>query len=155
MLLWSVSAILIRSNRIFVNHCKKFQVLFPENKLKPKHNFLLHYPMHILNFDPPIRYRCFRFEAKHPLFKKFLGTVKKFWNPINISKNLPISELLSTIRSRLFEIKILILWFRTNHFYWCHCSCMLHNIKKNVCNTTVIIPSCTKQRLVGKLTIFS
>lgn len=55
--------------------------MFPANRLKPKHHFLLHYPRHILNFGPPIRYWCFRFEAKHRFFKEVARYSKQFRNP--------------------------------------------------------------------------
>lgn len=64
-----------------VDHFKKFKLLFPANRLKPKHHFLLHYPRHILNFGPPIRYWCFRFEAKHRFFKEVARYSKQFRNP--------------------------------------------------------------------------
>lgn len=62
-------------------HLKTFKDLFPSNPLKPKHHFLIHYPVHILNFGPPIRYWCFRFEAKHRFFKEVARYTKQFKNP--------------------------------------------------------------------------
>lgn len=64
-----------------VIHLENFKKLFPSNLLKPKHHFLLHYPLHILNYGPPIRYWCFRFEAKHRFFKEVARYCKQFRNP--------------------------------------------------------------------------
>lgn len=63
-----------------VDHMRLFTELFPENKIKPKHHLLLHYPRHILNYGPPIRYYCMRFEAKHSYFKQVTHHTKQFKN---------------------------------------------------------------------------
>lgn len=62
-------------------HLENLKKLFPSNALKPKHHFLLHYPHHILNYGPPIRYWCFRFEGKHRFFKEVSRHSKQFKNP--------------------------------------------------------------------------
>ena len=64
-----------------VDHLNRFKELFPTKNIKPKQHFILHYPQHILNFGPLIRYYCFRFEAKHSYFKQVVRHVKQFRNP--------------------------------------------------------------------------
>lgn len=59
-------------------HVRHFSQLFPEKSVKPKHHFALHYPVHILNYGPPVSYYCFRFEAKHSYFKKVIQHSKQF-----------------------------------------------------------------------------
>lgn len=62
------------------DHLYKFKSLFSEFPLKPKHHYLLHYPQHILNFDPLINYWCFRFEAKHKVLKDIAFHANQFKN---------------------------------------------------------------------------
>lgn len=49
-------------------HRNRFQVLFPERKLLPKHHFLEHYAAMIRLFGPPVLFWTIRFEAKHSFF---------------------------------------------------------------------------------------
>ncbi|XP_076061632.1 uncharacterized protein LOC143037380 [Oratosquilla oratoria] len=44
--------------------------IFPNINLRPKHNFLCHYPELIVRFGPLIRLWTMRFESKHSYFKK-------------------------------------------------------------------------------------
>lgn len=62
------------------NHLHEFKKLFPHCLLKPKHHYVMHYPQHILNFGPPITYWCFRFEAKHKLFKDIAHCANQYKN---------------------------------------------------------------------------
>lgn len=64
-----------------VDHLERFKELFPDKNIKPKQHFILHYPQHILNFGPPIRYSCFRLEGKHSYFKQIIRHTKQFKNP--------------------------------------------------------------------------
>lgn len=63
------------------DHLEMFLDVFPCNTLKPKHHYLVHYPRHILNFGPLIRYWCFRFESKHSVLKEIIRHAKQFKNP--------------------------------------------------------------------------
>ena len=63
------------------DHLRRFKELFPDKNIKPKQHFILHYPQHIMNFGPPIRYYCFRFEGKHSYFKQIIRHTNQFRNP--------------------------------------------------------------------------
>lgn len=79
-----------------VDHMRLFSELFSENNIKPKHHLLLHYPHHILNYGPPIRYHCFRFEAKHSYFKQVIHHTKQFKNPAKtLAQNHQLLQCLS------------------------------------------------------------
>lgn len=47
----------------------RFQEVFPNERLIPKHHFLEHYPTLIKAFGPVIAFWTMRFEAKHSQFK--------------------------------------------------------------------------------------
>lgn len=51
-------------------HRKRYQELFPNVKLLPKHHFLEHYPGMIKSFGPLVSVWTMRFEAKHRFFKQ-------------------------------------------------------------------------------------
>lgn len=52
--------------------------LFPDNRMKPKHHFLKHYPLLILIFGPLIRTWTIKFESKHSYFKKCVRYLHNF-----------------------------------------------------------------------------
>jgi hypothetical protein len=54
--------------------------LFPDTKLRPKHHFLLHYPVLTLKFGPLLRVWTMRFEAKHSYFKRCVRSCQNFSN---------------------------------------------------------------------------
>lgn len=54
--------------------------LFPSEKLKPKHHYLLHYPSLILKLGPLIRLWTMRFESKHSYFKRCVRRTQNFKN---------------------------------------------------------------------------
>lgn len=56
------------------------QSLFPNEKLKPKHHFLRHYPRLILQFGPLIHLWTLRFESKHCYFKRCIRSAQCFKN---------------------------------------------------------------------------
>ena len=56
--------------------------LFPDEKLKPKHHFLLHYPYLILNFGPLSKVWTLRFESKHSFFKRCTRSSQNYRNPL-------------------------------------------------------------------------
>lgn len=49
-------------------HGKRYQELFPNVKLLPKHHYLEHYPKLIQLFGPLVGFWTMRFEAKHSFF---------------------------------------------------------------------------------------
>jgi hypothetical protein len=55
-------------------------VLFPDDNLRPKHHYLLHYPHLILQFGPLIRLWTMRFESKHKYFKQCIKKLQNFKN---------------------------------------------------------------------------
>lgn len=67
--------------------------LFPNEPLKPKHHYLLHYPEMITHFGPLIHLWTLRFESKHTFFQR---CARKLHNFKNICKT--VAE-----RSRLFQ----------------------------------------------------
>lgn len=69
------------------NYLKKYLELYPDDKLKPKQHFLIHYPRAILNFGPPKFYWMMRFEAKHSYFKR---TDQALHNHCNQLKSLAV-----------------------------------------------------------------
>uniref|UniRef100_A0A8C6LRA2 Uncharacterized protein n=1 Tax=Nothobranchius furzeri TaxID=105023 RepID=A0A8C6LRA2_NOTFU len=59
--------------------------MFPDQSLKPKHHYVLHYPSLILKFGPLIRLWTLRFESKHSYFKE---CARKMHNFLHLSKTL-------------------------------------------------------------------
>lgn len=53
---------------------------FPSEKLKPKHHYLLHYPLLNMRFGPLIRLWTMRFESKHSYFKQCVRRTQNFKN---------------------------------------------------------------------------
>ncbi|KAL7297519.1 hypothetical protein TKK_0009880 [Trichogramma kaykai] len=66
-------------------HIEKFQKLFPQEILRNKFMHMRHYSMCIKKNGPLRHLSCFKYEAKHSLFKKY-GTLCS--NYINISKTM-------------------------------------------------------------------
>lgn len=52
--------------------------LFPDYRFKPKHHFLKHYPLLILQYGPLIRTWTMRFESKHSYFKNCVRHLQNF-----------------------------------------------------------------------------
>ena len=61
-------------------HRKLLLIVFPGQKLKPKHHFLEHYAHLIRCFGPLVDFWTLRFEAKHSFFKKLVRDVNNFKN---------------------------------------------------------------------------
>ena len=57
-------------NVMVVDYLETRQRLFPAQKLRPKHHYLIHYPALILKLGPLIRLWTMRFESKHSYFKR-------------------------------------------------------------------------------------
>ena len=54
--------------------------VFPDNKLKPKHHYLSHYPSLTMQFGPLMKSWTMRFESKHSYFKSCIRSAKNFKN---------------------------------------------------------------------------
>ena len=52
--------------------------LFPDDTIRPKHHYLLHYPKLILQLGPMIRLWTLIFESKHTFFKECSRKLKNF-----------------------------------------------------------------------------
>lgn len=61
-------------------HRIKFQEVFPDVNLKPKHHYLEHYPYLIRKFGPLVALWTMRFEAKHSFFKRVARNIRCFKN---------------------------------------------------------------------------
>lgn len=59
---------------------KRYQELFPDIKLLPKHHHLDYYPRMIRQFGPVVRQWMMRFEAKHSFFKQVMRHTSCFKN---------------------------------------------------------------------------
>ncbi|GBM58824.1 hypothetical protein AVEN_179363-1 [Araneus ventricosus] len=67
--------------RIRINeHLQFFKELYPEKLIIPKQHFLIHYPLHLLNFGPLRNCWTLRFEAKHYYFKKLAVVGQNYKN---------------------------------------------------------------------------
>ena len=56
-------------------------ITFPDHPIKPKHHYLLHYPVLIIQLGPLIRLWTLRFESKHTYFKQCARKLHNFKNP--------------------------------------------------------------------------
>jgi hypothetical protein len=65
--------------------------LFPKKKLRPKHHYLLHYPLLIKKFGPLIRLHTLRCESKNKVIKTIAN---KCNNTINITKTISLKHQL-------------------------------------------------------------
>ena len=63
---------------LIIDHHRLFKELYPQQKLIPKHHFMIHYPRIIRKIGPILHFWSTRFEAKHKCF--FKNTVKNFKN---------------------------------------------------------------------------
>lgn len=61
-------------------HWHRFQEVFPNEELIPKHHFLEHYPELIKAFGPVIAFWTMRFEAKHSQFKRIVRHTGNYKN---------------------------------------------------------------------------
>ena len=68
-------------------HCQRYQDLFPNNRLLPKHHYLEHYPVLIRLFGPLVHKWTLRFEAKHSSFKQIARHTNCFRNiPLTLAR---------------------------------------------------------------------
>jgi hypothetical protein len=87
-------------------HHQKFQLLFPDVNMLPKHHFLLHYPRFMLLSGPPSRYWCMRFEARHNFFKE-LALISRYFKNIckKLANRAQFSLTSSLMLQKLFSVK--------------------------------------------------
>ncbi|XP_013413276.1 uncharacterized protein LOC106175700 [Lingula anatina] len=62
------------------DHHNYFLALFPHRHLKPKHHFMVHYPMVIRKIGPLVHFWTMRFEGKHNFFKRIAHVTCNFKN---------------------------------------------------------------------------
>lgn len=67
-----------------IEHRQRYQELFPDARLLPKHHYLEHYPQMIRFFGPLVILWTMRFEAKHSFFKQIVKHTSCF-------KNIPLT----------------------------------------------------------------
>ena len=66
---------------ILINdHLELFKQLYPEEKIKPKQHYLVHYPRCIRKVGPLVKFWVMRFEAKHNFFRRLSHVVCNFKN---------------------------------------------------------------------------
>ena len=61
-------------------HLELFSELFPNERVKPKQHYLIHYPRCIRMVGPLVRFWAMRFEAKHNFFRRLSHIVCNFKN---------------------------------------------------------------------------
>lgn len=61
-------------------HRLRFQEVFPDQKILPKHHYLEHYPQLIEQFGPLVELWTMRFESKHGFFKRVVRHTNCFKN---------------------------------------------------------------------------
>lgn len=61
-------------------HRVRFQEVFPDSTLRPKHHYLEHYPQLIRQFGPLVAVWTMRFESKHSFFKRVVRHTSCFKN---------------------------------------------------------------------------
>jgi len=61
-------------------HRQRYQELFPDQRLLPKHHFLEHYPEMTKCVGPLVSLWTMRFEAKHSFFKQVVRHINNFRN---------------------------------------------------------------------------
>ena len=71
---------ILHLKHLVVDYVKDRKEYFLSTQLWPKHHFLLHYPMAILNFGPLRNCSTLRFESKHSCFKRLVASKKNFVN---------------------------------------------------------------------------
>ncbi|KYN10446.1 hypothetical protein ALC57_17420 [Trachymyrmex cornetzi] len=67
-------------NNLIIEYIYLRQKLFPEEPMKPKHHYLLHYTYLIKIFGPIRHFRTLRFESKHQYFKQVIKHSSCFKN---------------------------------------------------------------------------
>lgn len=62
------------------DHRQILQEVFPEFRLRPKHNYVEHYPTLVKCFGPLLHVWTTRFEGKHRFFKRMVHDAQNFKN---------------------------------------------------------------------------
>lgn len=77
-------------------HRYRYLSVFPDEKLKPKHHFLEHYPWLTTAFGPLVFLWTMRFEAKHRFFKRIVWQTGSFRNILKtMAKKTSIDDCMS------------------------------------------------------------
>lgn len=79
-------------------HHKRYQELFPQMQLLPKHHYMEHYPVLIRRFVPLVSLWTMRFEAKHSYFKQII-------RHSNCFKNVPLSQAVKRQLMMLYHMR--------------------------------------------------
>jgi len=74
------SGLLVHLEECIVDHHMQYCLVFPDERLKPKHHFLVHYPRYIRKTGPLVNKWTLRFEGKHRFFKRIPSVVPNFKN---------------------------------------------------------------------------
>lgn len=72
--------------------------LFPSDKLKPKHHYLLHYPSLIMRLGPLVHLWTMRFESKHSYFKRCEEDTKLYKCLQESCKQSPVTSVLHELQ---------------------------------------------------------
>ena len=89
---------------IIKEHHNLYLEHFGDIGLKPKHNFLIHYPRLIIEYGPLIRAWCMRFEAKHHYFKRVAQRLQNFKTFLSTLANRhQMKNCYKTTSSRFFK----------------------------------------------------
>ena len=62
------------------DHLESFKHLYPDERIKPKQHYLVHYPRCIRLVGPLVRFWAMRFEAKHNFFRRLSHVMCNFKN---------------------------------------------------------------------------
>jgi len=74
------NGLLVHLEECIVDHHMQYCLVFPDERLKPKHHFLVHYPRYIRKTGPLVNKWTLRFEGKHRFFKRIPSVVPNFKN---------------------------------------------------------------------------
>lgn len=74
-------------------HHYRYSDLFPEEKVRPKHHFLEHYPLFTTVYGPLEHFWIMRFEAKHRFFKRIVRQTGKHSH--DNGKKTPVNDCVS------------------------------------------------------------
>lgn len=104
----SVAQIAILRNRLF-EYIEYRQKLFPNISLKPKHHFILHYPLLIKMFGPLRHLWTLCFESKHSYFKNVVRHSPNFKNMLlSLANKHQLLENLHNLSESLYNDAVIV-----------------------------------------------
>ena len=74
------NGMLLLLEECIVDHHTLYRKVYPDERLKPKHHFLVHYAHYIRKTGPLINKWTLRFEGKHRFFKRIPAVIPNFKN---------------------------------------------------------------------------